>query len=268
MVPIVVDSECALGIEGLVCSTNEAIELMQPDMPNVSDGPLVVSMMKEKTQCETEECVLKSPLFANIAPAHVIKQNLERFKPKGPANSTNLLNNVNIDDVLHRLTLTFSRFYHMNFQMIDFATEPATELGKLDITTLIGKYDTFGVVLNTDVRTGGGIHWFSLFCDFRKSPFTVEYFNSSGNKPMIQVQEWIIKTVNALQRAGHQTKPVVLSGLVHQTASETECGLYSLYYIWNRLKHTPAQLFQQKPVHDSQMIMFRKMCFKCENQEA
>ena len=52
-------------------------------------------------------------------------------------------------------------------------------------------YKSYCVVLNTDKCTGQGIHWLCLFCDFRTSPFTIEYFNSSGNKPVVQVQRWM-----------------------------------------------------------------------------
>jgi hypothetical protein len=166
----------------------------------------------------------------------------------------------------------------MNFQMIDFAGEKdyydewvikkgqkilPTELGNIDMAkdVMSAGHKTFGVVMNTDVRTGGGIHWFSLFCDFRTNPCTVEYFNSSGNKPVKQIQDWLIKTEENLKSAGHNAKVVILSGNSMQK-SETECGLYSLYYIWNRINEVPAQNFQVAKVPDSMMYAFRKQCFK------
>jgi hypothetical protein len=279
------ESECALDIPGNVCSTKKTVAAMEKhlhknniDTTMLKTAKDIVKMVKKDLKCNTEECILKNPFFVKEEIRSIVNESLDRIKPKGPANSTRLLNNENIDDVLNKLAKQHTCFYHMNFQMIDFAGEKdysgewvikknrkisPTLLGKIDmIKDVITKgYKTFGVVMNTDVRTGGGIHWFSLFCDFRTIPYTVEYFNSSGNKPVKQIQDWLIKTEENLKSAGHNAKVVVLSGLSHQQ-SGTECGLYSLYYIWNRLNEVPAENFQQKKVPDSMMYAFRKQCFK------
>jgi hypothetical protein len=273
--------ECALDIPGNVCSTKETVMAMKKHLQkkNVNTTMLktakdIVDMVKNDLNCNTEECILKNPSFVKEEIRSIVNESLDRIKP----NSTRLLNNENIDNVLKKLTKQHTCFYHMDFQMIDFAGEKdysgewvikknrkisPTYLGKIDMTkdVITKGYKTFGVVMNTDVRTGGGIHWFSLFCDFRTTPYTVEYFNSSGNKPVKQIQDWLIKTEENLKSAGHNTNVVVLSGLSHQK-SETECGLYSLYYIWNRIKDVPAENFQQKKVPDSMMYAFRKQCFK------
>ena len=280
------ENECALDIPGNVCSTKETVEEMAKylrdkniDTSSLKSDKSIVDTIKKDLSCNTEECVLNRPQFAYNRDRNLINESLERIKPEGPANSTRLLNNENIDNVLSRLTKKHQDFYHMNFQMIDFAGEKdlsgnwaikkghkmsPTQLGKIDMDKdVVSKgYKTFAVVMNTDVRTGGGIHWFSLFCDFRETPFTVEYYNSSGNKPVKQIQDWIIKTEENLKNAGHKVSVVILSGLVHQRDSDTECGPYSIYYIWNRLNGVPALNFQMKRIPDAKMISFRKKLFK------
>lgn len=279
------NTECALGVDGNVCSTEKTIDIMKTHLKNTNinvdnlDDEEILNKTKDSLNCNTEECVLKNSKITVLSNKSDIKESLDRIKPSGPANSTALLNNNNIDGIISRLTKIFKDFYHMQFQMIDFAGEKdtygnwlikngqtitPTELGKLDMANDIVKkgYKTFAVVMNTDVRTGGGIHWFSLFCDFRTSPFTLEYFNSSGNKPMRQIQDLLIKTETNLKKAGYNAEVVILSGMVHQRDSETECGPYSLYYIWNRLNDVPALRFQEKRIPDSRMIEFRKKLFK------
>lgn len=279
------NSECALDIPGNVCSTKKTVDAMKKTLKEkavnedvLNDKQTILNTVKKEFKCDTEECVLQRPEIRKHAGHHEIVKSMERIKPKGPANSTELLNNFNIDDVLDRLAKTHDKFYHMKFQMIDFAGEKdsngnwkikgsykitPTALGKIDIAKdVLGKgYKTFSVVMNTDVRTGGGIHWFSLFIDGRTCPVTIEYFNSSGNLPVKNIQDWIIKTGENLKSAKYNVKPVILHGLVHQQ-SETECGLYSLYYIWNRLNGVPAERFQDKKVPDDMMYKFRKKCFK------
>ena len=279
------NTECALGVEGSICSTEKTVDTMKTHLKKINikvdnlDDEEIVNKTKESLNCSTEECVLKNSKIIELGDRNNIKESLDRIKPIGPANSTALLNNTNIDEIIRRLTRLFKNFYHMHFQMIDFAGEKdtygnwiikngqkiiPTELGNLDMVNDIAKkeYTTFAVVMNTDVRTGGGIHWFSLFCDFRTTPFTIEYFNSSGNKPVRQVQDWLIKTETNLKNNGYNAKIVILSGMIHQVDSETECGPYSLYYIWNRLNGVPALRFQEKRIPDSKMIEFRKRLFK------
>lgn len=278
------DSECALDIPGSVCSTKETILSMKTHLikKNINVNAIqsdtdVLRIIKADLNCSTEECVLKSPEFATDEKKELIDESLIRIKPDGPANSTKLLNNENIDEVLEKLTYMHKKFYHMHFQMIDFAGEKdssgnwitkkniritPTELGTIDMANdIISKgYTSFAVVMNTDVRTNGGIHWFSLYCDFSKSPFTVEYFNSSGYKPVAQIQDWLIKTKDNIDNNNYKATIVILSGVSHQQ-SETECGLYSLYYIWNRLNGIPAEKFQEKKIPDKMMYDFRKKCF-------
>jgi hypothetical protein len=277
-------TECALDIPGNVCSTSLVVDIIHKYI--VKDKKIgrpcdIIEVAKEKTQCPTEECVVKKVTdnVENNEERKKIREDLKRFKPPGPATSLRLLNNENIDEVLDRLTMLNPTFYHMNFQMIDFAgvkdisgnwqmykgvQHTPTELGELDMCrdVIDKKYNMFGVVLNTDVRTGGGIHWFALFCDFRCSPHTIEYFNSSGKKPVWQVQEWMIKTEKNLSANGKKCVSLPLSGIVHQKDSDSECGLYSLYFIWNRINDVKAENFQKKRIPDRMMTEFRKMCFK------
>jgi hypothetical protein len=274
--------ECALDVPGSICSINKTVSDMRDflkdrnvDQTKITSKESTLSEMKKQTQCLTERCVLTNQSFQEFADSKAIADSKGNLKPLGPSNNTALLNNSNIDTVLNKLTKIHKNYYHMNFQMIDFAGVKdgsgwaikkgeritPTELGNINMLDVIKKgFKTFGVVLNTDVRTGGGIHWFALFCDFRQSPYTVEYFNSSGNKPVYQIQNWIHKTVAQINTK-HKCIALQLSGVVHQTGSETECGPYSLYYIWNRLNGKPAINFQQKAIPDCKMIEFRKMLF-------
>jgi hypothetical protein len=279
-------TECALDITGNVCSTKSTVKAMKKHLQEkkinttqLKEDIDIVNTIKEDLKCDTEECVLKNHYFAKDNIRDIVKDSLDRIKPEGPSNSTKLLNNENIDNVLKKLTKRHKGFYHMNMQMIDFAGEKdisgewiikngqkikPTSLGKIDmVRDVLNKgFKTFGVVMNTDYRTGGGIHWFSLFVCLESNPITVEYFNSSGNKPVKQIQDWLIKTEENLKSAGNKVQVVILSGMVHQRDSETECGPYSIYYIWNRLNGIPPTNFQNKRVPDAKMIAFRKSLFK------
>lgn len=282
-------SECSLDVDGSVCSdTSLVIEIDKVLDINIAAVPIaqlnndtakqVIDVAKRLTNCDSEKCVLNSSAIQNKVNRDVLRKSQKRFKPSGPHNSTKLLSNFNIDNVLGNFVEIKKHhgFYHMNFQMMDFNGSdkwPPSELATVNICkdVIEGGYNCMGVVMNTDTRSGNGKHWFALFCDFRRSggksdPYTIEYFNSSGNPPQRPVHEWLVKTVECIGEyqftSGAQKRHavyVITSTLQHQK-SQTECGPYSLYFIWSRLNKEPTSSFSNI-IPDGKMMAFRKHLF-------
>ena len=157
-----------------VCSTKRDISIMQQFLVNSGirripqDSASIIKLMLEVLNLRKESEIYESPAYQKFTGYNVAKQALfENFLGTGPANSTDLLSDSNIDGALARWALIGQeefgkKFYHVPFQMIDFI-EKNTELAKLDVVALKRDgYDSFGVVLNTDVSTGGGIHWICI----------------------------------------------------------------------------------------------------------
>jgi hypothetical protein len=285
-------SECALDIGGVVCSDTSLvvdidkglnINIISDVPPSQIDPDIiktVIETAKRVTKCDSEKCVLDSGAVKGVVDSKKLEKNKTvNFKPVGPHNSTQLLSNINIDNVLSNLVHVDKHkgFYHMNFQMIDFPGSKRwkpTELATINICNDVIEvgHNCMGVVLNTDTRSGSGEHWFCIFCDFRGSgsqrePYTLEYFNSSGNPPRDPVLNWLNKTAKLVSH--HEFKSgakkrycekVISSTLRHQN-SDTECGPYSLYYIWSRLNNEPITTFRTAPILDERMIEFRKHLF-------
>jgi hypothetical protein len=218
----------------------------------------------KKIGCEDELCVAKKVM------PQLVK---DYFKPKGPRNNDNLLSNFDIDDVLDGWCKSkFPTFYHIYYQMIDFG-KTNSELARVDVAAMFHEknYNCMGVVLNTDVSSGRGKHWFCMFVDWRKKNkgqhkddrdlLTLEYFNSSGNKPRPEVEGWLIATHHRLAAANIKSE-IIQNRRQHQIDSNTECGPYSLYYIWSRLHGVPYTKFHNKRIEDKDMYKFRKVLFR------
>ncbi len=171
-------SECS--DDGDICSPHDIIEKIGETLNVKGSSGYIIEKSKQILSCDSESCILSNPTIVDSSgESHVNKIKDFNFKPEGPRNSTELLSNYNIDDVLDQWEKQYDGFYHIYFQMIDF-DYVGTELATVDVSHLIRQnYKTMGVVLNTDVSTGGGIHWFCLFCDLTARPITLEYFNSS-----------------------------------------------------------------------------------------
>jgi hypothetical protein len=134
-------SECNFAKSGEVCSPDDVIKIMHKYLSNNGtkisgkEKKIILDQMKTKTKCQTEACVLQNPDFgkelksAAIDPEKILEEN---FKTIGPANSTEWLDNFQIDTVLDQLLDKFQKIYgsekeflHIPFQMRDFEAKGA-----------------------------------------------------------------------------------------------------------------------------------------------
>ena len=262
-------TECAFYLNKSICSDKSLVDKMRDFLGKVygvkeSDDVKIVEQLGKKLNCDKESCILAKKEFKEYAGDQLVKNNLKNFKPEGPAKTFDLLSNFNIDDVMSQWDQKFGgNFLHIEFQMRDFE-KVRTRLATINLAREIrsGK-KTFGVVLNTDYSVGPGIHWFCLFGDFRDpKQYTLEFFNSSGNLPLPEVQAWLHKTKAVLEKETNvDTKIIIVTRMEHQK-DEHSCGPYSLFYIWCRLHGIPYQFFGNNRIPDELMHEYRKHLFR------
>lgn len=254
-----------------------------------------------KLNCSSESCIVAHPqllefvISRKLATERELQLELElRFKERGPRNSLALLSNFNIDGTLRRWARVFPEFFPCPFAMMDFdsngdyfgdADFPAILEGRADadLGPGIGRvrrpFTCFGCVVNTDTSRGPGKHWVAVFVDCRPppgEPWTVEYFNSTGRPPPRPMPQWMERTrarlaeyrgdafckrrTGAGERAACDVVSVPVTDIDHQE-SQTECGLYALFYIRRRLEGVPYQFFTRQFVPDDAMTEFRQHVF-------
>jgi hypothetical protein len=265
---------CALhiGDKSGVCSAQSTIKKIAEhlDIPGNLKPEEKIEAAKEILNVETEAEVLKK-IAGKIPEAH--RDLKERFKMEGPADSTALFNNNHIDETLSSWEKRWPDFHHIGFQFIDFMDDDANnnELKKLTtpgyITSLYNKgIRTISCVLNTDVHTGPGKHWICVFIDMRGDKWTVEYFNSSGNPPAYKdwtITKWANSVIDKLRELNPSKKTDFIYVCKLQLQySNTECGPYCMYYIYNRLKNKPYDKFSYGDIPDDKVTKFRKMLFR------
>ena len=241
----------------------------------------ILNSAKKKLQCDTESCVLSHHdfnrfLINKFGTNSVAKRVLDRdLKAKGPRHSTNLLSNYNIDDTLIRWAREFKTFYPCPFSMIDFkwTNNEFNQINLADVVSgnasyidplygsITKKFDTFGCVLNTDNSYGRGKHWVCMFADFRSDIWTIEYFNSSGNPPCKDVMEWMENQRSRLLHLNNTVLCIPTTSIVHQK-SNTECGMYVLFYIRCRLDGTKYKYFAKHRIKDEVVTNFRTHVFR------
>lgn len=271
---------CSISKSG-ICSQKEESELMKDylkkeyniDTPENAPIKTILKTLMDKLNIHDELKLWQdSPFSRAIGEKRANKVVEKIFKPVGPSTSTALLDNINIDSSLEQWAINGQKmfgkkFKHIPFQMIDFAKQ-GKELAYTKLKDLIDqKYDCFGVILNTDVSSGNGLHWFCLYGDFQHKgtqddPYTLEYFNSSGNPPMYEVSTWMEKAVHDLKRDTGKICKIVRSIPRRIQYSNTECGVFSLIYILSRLEGKPISWFYQTNTDDEDMIRYRSVLFR------
>lgn len=276
-------SECALYLgrdPGAPCmddkSTKHVVEALGVSPSPSKTAAELIDEAKSKTGCTTEKCVVDraAPTIGEQAKDIATIY----FKVKGPTDAA-LLSNVHIDKVMKQWSLAWPEFFPYNFNMRNYAdysyhngyikNQPDT-LATIQFTDLLSgaynnkRYKCAGCIINSDVYQGSGKHWMALFADARDDRgWTVEFFNSSGNNPAPEWVNWMEKTRIAMESVykGAKKPEIVKVCSVRHQESKSECGLYSLFYIWARLNNVPYSYFNVSHVPDQFMFEFRQHIF-------
>lgn len=233
-------------------------------------GAVDMTAAREATGCTSEKCVVAAaaPKLGRSVAHGLITRN---YKIEGPTDST-LLSNVNIDTILQQWTAQWPDFFAYNFNMLNYAQynyqngyvedKPDT-LATINVGELYKKgFRTAACVINSDKYQGGGIHWMCLFADMRDAgTATVEFFNSAGGCAAPEWYNWLAKAKSELEDAGIKTVRIINCGKVVHQDSMSECGVYSLFYIWSRLNGMAAADFQRAKIPDRYMFEFRQHLF-------
>lgn len=256
------------------CSSQSMISIIKEFLNISASNPKdIIEEAKKHTKCDSERCVVNSVAKSanGQISAQARKELIKSFKLKGHTDVT-LLSNFDIDGSQKQWTDYIAEYFPYNFNMVDFEKYGGS-LATIDVYDLCEQgYKTLSCVINSDVHTRGGEHWMALFVDMRSTTWTVEFFNSSGSPPVIQFTKWLVDTKNRLEdyirdkKLSNNVEVISVSEIKHQD-TRTECGVYSLFYIFARLNNIPYEYFMKNKVHDDLMFEFRQHLFYDPSRE-
>jgi Ulp1 protease family, C-terminal catalytic domain len=227
-------------------------------------NPKIFSVLKNEAMQIGELNALLSDDVVNLLGEETVLEEMKNFKPVGPTNN-DLLSNFNEDNIMRHLSQFDDTFYGCDVQLMDF---PETHYKfSTSLTNFLddnykkinnGKIKHMGCVINT-LRSDGDIseigHWVAIFADF--SNHTIEYFNSSGKSAPVTVFKWMKYFCKIYKdKTGNECSAINVSNVFHQK-SDTECGVYAIYFISARMLGFPYKIFREKEITDSEMTRFR-----------
>ena len=121
-----------------------------------------------------------------------------------------------------------------------------------------GKYK-IGIIFNLDPHYKGGSHWVSLFINVTKN--FIFYFDSNGDKIPRRIKR-LVNTITTQGRNIGITFNFQQNHPMEHQYENTECGMYSLYFIIELLKdNKPLSFFKEHRIPDKDMENLRKIYF-------
>jgi hypothetical protein len=260
------------------CYSNEDLHKLRdvwnarhPDRPIKTDnGKEIWTFIKENyiTSCNKESCWI-----AKMAKGTKLeKELLESFAPESPdhwkKNPNDWLSSIDINKVMKQYEKKYKCFEFMGPSPIDYDAHELfgecvwEELCHFNLEQQIKKGKTkIGVIFNTDPHYKNGSHWISLFINIKKK--TIFFFDSAGD----EIPKNIMKFVNNVIEQGKQLKnPINFSfdqnyPVEHQYGN-TECGIYSLFFIVHMLEDKiTGHYLKTHVLKDKYMEKFRKIYY-------
>ena len=253
------------------CMSDEIIQKIKAKSNNIEFNNNLDKLLESKG-CTVDELgfLLNKRTIGIVGEKEIINEVQANFKPVGPIDY-GLFSNFVIDNaIINHLARIDPTFLGVDVNLMDFP-EYMGSLTNLKPTpegiTCDGEqsYKHFGCVLNTLESTGNlrkvG-HWVAVYGDFRNPKHaTIEYFNSSGNNPPKKVDKWLQAFAEKCAEVrGVPCTYLVASNISHQK-TETECGIYAMYYIVARFIGVGYKKFRESVIPDEYVNRFRAKMF-------
>jgi hypothetical protein len=217
--------------------------------------------------CDSESCWLRQG-FSKHGLTNEMKY--YTFAPQAPSewkeNPNEWLSSVDIENVMKQYEEMDKTFAFFGPTPIDFDSRKLygecvwEDLCHFNLLEQMKRNKKkIGIIFNLDEHWKKGSHWVSLFVDVPTEQIC--YFDSTG--------EDIPKEIMTLvERITHQGKEVDIHfkfdknyPFEHQML-DTECGVYSLYFIITMIKNPSFTTFKSKRITDKQMEKYRHIYFR------
>lgn len=259
-----------------------------------------ISEIKAETQCTTDACILSK---VNLPVPIKGKIEREALKTKAESLDGNYwINNTEIDTCISQMRKQYPGFAHTFIHMSDMKSFPPSNLKTFDYTVKqltdinlpnclrrsINReppcaelstegnvpLKSVGIVFNTDSSAGSGQHWFAVYISTdMKDPncptkplILIEVFNSSGLDINSQAFQsfWAKQVIDIATETKCTCEYRLVSTVPHQRDDTGNCGSYSLFYIYSRLRGVRPEEFNVAGgrLSDENMQKFRSVLFK------
>jgi hypothetical protein len=261
-------ARCKPGLKGLVgntCFTKDIVNMIKTQYNMNASKKItakkpktIIEHLKKNTKCSDEQCWIK------MLPQHQ-QHNIVNYlyRPTYPRewnnNKNEWLSNFDILAVIKQYEDSYPCFKFIGPTFIDFDAKlyddkcVENELCNFNIDTYMKTKQTkIGIIFNLDKHYQRGSHWVSLFIDLENK--IIFYFNSTGEEIPSEINALIDRIITQSSERGIKMN-CKFNDLEHQL-EDTECGVYSLFFIISMLTDTVGGDTNQPFMHINDKINF------------
>ena len=234
-----------------------------------SPEKILTQLEKKIFKCQSEDCWLNESKVSNRN--NLFNQLFAPYQPKEwKQNPTEWLSNFDILNVLKQYEKTYTDFKFIGPTSIDFDTVINSQCVSEDLCHInlqqLSKsgINKVGIIFNLDRHDESGSHWVSMFINIKER--FVFYFDSAANPTPNEIQELIDLLLRQSAELNQKFTYYTNYPKQHQRGN-TECGMYSLYFIITMLDDhirstkTKIDLFMKKNITDKFVESFRNKYF-------
>ena len=251
-----------------------------------NDKNSLVNQLNERlNQCSDQICWTRLDLVKEIDHDNEIGDNT--FLPKGPSDKYEWLNTSHIDEVINQAQNLNKNFIFLGAVPYDFENLSGLQVYKIDFAEWEKNgYSKFGMVINLDTHDKRGSHWVALYFDLNK--YQIYFFDSVGKRPGSRIRNFINKIIKYMYHKIYKKK-LNINDIIklrdsgnlkdHALASklekievkfnqnqhqfkDTECGVYSIYFILELLNGRNFNELSKNIIKDEEMNSFRAKYFR------
>lgn len=221
---------------------------------------------KMKHKCQDEWCWIQQEFIKRLNNEDI--QNA--YRPTMPKswhqNKYEWLKTDDIENVMDQYEEAHPDFYFIGPVPIDF-DKPygighcvVDELCKINLTEVYDEgYRKIGIVFNLDPHDKPGSHWVSMYCQLKGKNKGIFYFDSYGIKPPNEV-ETLMKRLQNQGNLLNLNLKIKVNNVRHQYKN-SECGVYSIFFITELLGGTSFNKLIKSPILDEKMNRKRSYYF-------
>lgn len=216
------------------------------------------------TVCKKDEYCWKKQDF--IKKLKDIDIEMYTFKPSYPKawtrNKNTWLNTYDIYYVMKQYEKTHDDFIFLGPIPADCPINIQCELSKFDIISMKkNKINKIGIIYNLDVSKGPGTHWVAMYIDNKNNE--INYYDSYGSHPTPLIHKFIERVTNEY-KSNKYTPYIIYNDKRHQYGG-SECGMYSMNFILERLHGTTMYDISKMTIPDSNMNYLRQLLYNIKN---
>ncbi len=215
--------------------------------------------------CNNERCWLKHKCIKHGLDKDVITNTFAPKQPKSWHNKPNeWLTSIDINRFMKQHRKTYYTFTFLGPSPIDFDHKMLydecvwEELCKFNLERTLKRGKTnIGVIFNLDPHYKDGSHWVAVYIKARKKG--IYYFDSYGERIPPRIMKFVKMVQTQSKKLGTPYK-FYQNKLRHQY-SNSECGMYCLYFIKHMLHTGDFKSISKKKIPDKKMLKLRNIYF-------